>query len=263
MPVYRVSRASMFQSPAVLTVRVGDRAVLTCSQNVRVYPGASINWFIQSGRGRLQFVYTTSKFMPSKGRFSGILDKDPGNYALVIENVQQNDSGIYVCAAQLDSRFGNGSKLVVTAGPVTIFLLSPPSGEIHQTQPVPLVCVVRGASSDSVQIHWNISGDVSKGLVDSGTFDPDGSYSVRSRFQISAERWLSGAVCTCVAGDLTSDGVAAQKELPVFTTDSAAQIFRSTQALYKCGRSLCLGLAFRSQHPLGKILFINAASRII
>ncbi|XP_055487223.1 uncharacterized protein LOC129694527 [Leucoraja erinacea] len=206
-----VSRISMFQSPAVVTVRVGDRAVLICSPNVSVYPGESIDWFTQRGRGRLQFVYKTAKYMPPKGRFSGMLHKDPGKYALVIENVQQNDSGIYVCATQLDRRFGNGSKLVVTAGPVTIFLLSPPSGEIHQTQPVPLVCVVRGVSSDSVQIHWNISGNVSKGLVDSGTFDPDGSYSVRSRFKVSAERWLSGAVCTCVAGNLISHGVAAQK----------------------------------------------------
>ncbi|XP_051901910.1 uncharacterized protein LOC127587543 [Pristis pectinata] len=205
-----VSQAALFQSPPVQTVRVGSRATLNCSRDVGAL--AFISWYKQSDRGHLQFLYRMGRFVGPDGRFSGIVDEESANYTLVIENVQLNDSGIYFCAAHLYSEFGNGSKLVVTADPPTIFLLAPPVDEIPQMKLVPLMCLVRGASSESLLIRWNVSGNISEGVVDPPTFDPDGSYSVRSRFHISAETWRSGAVCTCTAGDLVSDRVAVQKD---------------------------------------------------
>ncbi|XP_059836223.1 immunoglobulin alpha-2 heavy chain-like isoform X2 [Hypanus sabinus] len=150
--------------------------------------------------------------MEAKGRFSGKVDAKSATYSLEITNVQQNDSGIYFCAHQLFGEFGNGSNLVVTAQPPTIFLLAPQADQIARMQLVTLMCLVRGVSSHSLSIRWNISGNTTESRVDPPIFDPDGGYSVRSRFQIPAEIWRSGAVCTCAAGHLVSDNVSAQKD---------------------------------------------------
>ncbi|XP_062888310.1 uncharacterized protein LOC134337323 isoform X1 [Mobula hypostoma] len=205
-----VSQAALFQSPPIQTVRVGGRAVLNCSRDLGVL--AFIHWYKRSDQRHLQFVARVGRFVQAEGRFSGHVDEKSATYSLVIENVQRNDSGIYFCAAQLYGEFGNGSKLVVTAQPPTIYLLAPQADEISRMQLVTLMCLVRGVSSHSLNIRWNISGNITEGLVDPPVFDPDGGYSVSSRFQIPAESWRSGAVCTCATGHLVSDIVSSQKD---------------------------------------------------
>ncbi|XP_059836225.1 Ig heavy chain Mem5-like [Hypanus sabinus] len=205
-----VSQAALFQSPPIQTVHVGGRAILNCSRDLGVL--AFINWYKRSDQRHLQFVSRVGQFVEAEGRFSGQVDEKSATYSLVIENVQQNDSGIYFCADQIYGEFGNGSKLLVTAQSPTIFLLAPQADQIAQMQLVTLMCLVRGMSSHSLSIRWNISGNTTEGRFDPPIFDPDGGYSVRSRFQIPAESWRSGAVCTCAAGQLVSDSVSAQKD---------------------------------------------------
>ncbi|XP_072132462.1 immunoglobulin alpha-2 heavy chain-like [Mobula birostris] len=205
-----VSQAALFQSPPIHIVHLGGRAILNCSRDRGAH--AIINWYKRSNQRHLQFVYSVGRFVEAEGRFSGQVDVKSATYSLVIENVQRNDSGIYFCADQLFGEFGNGSNLVVTAQPPTIFLLPPQADEIPRMQLVTLMCLVRGVSFHSLNIRWNISGDTREGLVDPPIFDPEGGYSVSSRFQIPAERWRSGAVCTCATGHLVSDSVSAQKD---------------------------------------------------
>ncbi|XP_059836221.1 uncharacterized protein LOC132399642 [Hypanus sabinus] len=205
-----MSQAALFQSPPIQTVRVGGRAILNCSRDLGML--AFIKWYKRNDQRHLQFIFTVSRFGKAEGRFSGQVDDKSANYSLEIKNVQQTDSGIYFCADQLYGQFGNGSKLVVTAQPPTIFLLAPQADQIARMQLVTLMCLVRGVSSHSLSIRWNISGNTTEGRVDPPIFDPDGGYSVRSRFQIPAESWRSGAVCTCATGQLVSDSVSAQKD---------------------------------------------------
>ncbi|XP_072918452.1 immunoglobulin kappa light chain-like [Hemitrygon akajei] len=205
-----VSQVALFQSPPIQTVHVGGRAILNCSRDLGVL--ASINWYKRSDQRHLQFVCSVGKYVKAQGRFSGLVDEISATYSLVIENVQRKDSGIYFCADQFYGEFGNGSKLVVTEQPPTIFLLAPQADQIAQMQLVTLMCLVRGVSSHSLSIRWNISGHATEGRVDPPIFDPDGGYSVRSRFQIPVESWRSGTVCTCATGQLVSDSVSAQKD---------------------------------------------------
>ncbi|XP_059837144.1 uncharacterized protein LOC132400082 [Hypanus sabinus] len=200
---------ALFQSPPIQTVHVGDRAILNCSRDLGVLP--YIHWYKRSDQRHLQFVSRVGKFEETKGRFSGQVDEKSATYSLVIEKVQQNDSGIYFCVDQFHGDFGNGSKLVVTAQSPTIFLLAPQEDQIAEKQLVTLMCLVRGVSSHSLRIRWNVSGNTTEGRVDPPIFDPDGGYSVRSRFQIPAESWQSGTVCSCATGHLVSDSVSAQK----------------------------------------------------
>ncbi|XP_059834686.1 immunoglobulin alpha-2 heavy chain-like [Hypanus sabinus] len=205
-----MSQAALFQFPPIQTIPVGGRAILNCSRDTGAF--SSIIWYKRSDQRHLQFVYRVGKFVKAQGRFSGQVDEKSATYSLEIENVQQNDSGIYFCAHQLYGEFGNGSNLVVSAQPPNIFLLAPQADQIAQMQLVTLMCLVRGVSSHSLRIRWNISGNTKEGRVDPPIFDPDGGYSVRSRFQIPVESWRSGAVCSCATGQLVSDSVSARTD---------------------------------------------------
>ncbi|XP_069792498.1 M1-specific T cell receptor beta chain-like [Narcine bancroftii] len=198
------------QALPVQTVCIDCRAILNCQWNG--FEAKIIDWYKQSDHGHMQFIYTTGGFYLPVGRFSGVKENNTKSYSLVIENVWLNDSGIYFCSLQFPRKFGTGTKLVVTADLPTIFLLTPPLEEVARMEMVPLVCLVRGAPSSSLPITWYISGTVSKGQIDSDSFDLDGSYSVRSLFWISAQTWRNGIVCTCGTEGLISDSVSAQKE---------------------------------------------------
>uniref|UniRef100_UPI00398F1FAB immunoglobulin kappa light chain-like n=1 Tax=Pristiophorus japonicus TaxID=55135 RepID=UPI00398F1FAB len=214
-----VSQAVLSQFPALLTADVGSLVKLQC-QSGRLAPGI-VYWYTHWPREGMRLVYKTGRFVTPGGRFSGEVCKQSGNYSLVIDNVQRNDSGRYYCAAPNAGNrtliFGTGTTLVITAGPPVLFLLTPPPAEIPRLERVPLMCLVRGAAPDSSPIRWLVAGRAAEGRSEPGTLEPDGSYTARSVLSVSAETWRSGAVCTCTVpinatGDLLSESVASPGE---------------------------------------------------
>ncbi|XP_078095895.1 uncharacterized protein LOC144510330 [Mustelus asterias] len=88
---------------------------------------------------------------------------------------------------------------------------------------VPLLCLVRGVSPDSFPVLWNVSGRDTEGQTDSGTLEPDGTYTVRSYISLPAETWRSGARCTCTvqvnsSESILSESVSSQRDSPFPTT---------------------------------------------
>ncbi|XP_078390139.1 immunoglobulin lambda-1 light chain-like [Cetorhinus maximus] len=194
-----VSQPVLSQSPPVQTLPAGSRAELSCHTESPLVDYAF--WYRQWWRNDMKLVYTAGKYLPAEGRFSSESSDKAGNYSLLIADTRRNDSGMYYCAIRnYQNRvliIGNGSKLVITEGPPTIFLLTPPEDEIHSMERVPLLCLIRGSSPDSFPVRWNVSGRVTEAQTDPGTIETDGTYTIRSYTSLSAETWSSGALCTC------------------------------------------------------------------
>ncbi|XP_078096046.1 immunoglobulin gamma-1 heavy chain-like [Mustelus asterias] len=206
------------QTPAVLTVSAGSRFEVHC--HTGWFASAVVYWYKQRHHEHLQFVHIVRKHIPGDGRFSGAVNSDSTVYTLIIEDVERNDSGIYYCAARKSNGmsfiFGNGSKLL-TIGPPTIFLLGPPPAEILSMETVPLMCLVSGATSLTLPVHWNVSTRETEGRTDSGVIDSTGVYSIRSQLTVPRESCSKGAVFICsvqttTVENLISEGFSCQQD---------------------------------------------------
>uniref|UniRef100_A0A452H9Q8 Ig-like domain-containing protein n=1 Tax=Gopherus agassizii TaxID=38772 RepID=A0A452H9Q8_9SAUR len=72
----------------------------------------------QAGSLRLQWIYQSSQYATSTGKYSSKVDLTENNFSLNISNVQRNDSGVYYCglsaSVYVQPNFGNGTRLIVT-----------------------------------------------------------------------------------------------------------------------------------------------------
>ncbi|XP_067878566.1 immunoglobulin kappa light chain-like [Heterodontus francisci] len=204
------------QSPFTVTAEVGHTVELTCNQTYEVILVTSYFWYKQLVGEAPRLIDippcdgTDCKFISKKGN---------SKYELIlkIHNVQVNDSGSYYCAYRDGyAPLQNGSKLLVgdSSTNKTALLVFVPPGEIHLRETVPFVCLVSGVSSKQIVIFWNISGQLTEGRSDSGTMQPDGTYSIRSHVMVSGENWRSGGVCTCIA-ELGSPGKSWTKSVSI------------------------------------------------
>ncbi|XP_067878564.1 immunoglobulin kappa light chain-like isoform X2 [Heterodontus francisci] len=210
------SEPFLSQSPFTVTAEVGQTVELTCHQRYQVLLVTSYFWYKQLVGEAPRLIDippcdgTDCKFTSKKGNSKYELK-------LEIRNVQVNDSGSYYCA-YMDSYapLQNGPTLLVgdSSTNKTAMLVFVPPGELHLRETVPLVCLVSGVSSKQIVIFWNISGQLTEGRSDSGTMQPDGTYSIRSHVMVSAESWRSGGVCTCIA-ELGSPGKSWTKSVSI------------------------------------------------
>ncbi|XP_078095902.1 Ig heavy chain Mem5-like isoform X2 [Mustelus asterias] len=220
-----VSQATLSQSPPVQTLPAGSPVNLSC--RIQGQAASYVHWYRQRERNDMDLVYTAFQNSRTEGRFSSEISEKAGICSLIIADSQKNDSGMYYCAIpnyqNMVQIFGNGSKLVITAGSPTIFLLTPPLDEIPAMERVPLLCLVRGVSPDSFAVRWNVSGRDTEGQSDSGTLEPDGTYTIRSYISLSVETWRSGTHCTYAvqvnSGEsILIESVSSQRDSPSPTT---------------------------------------------
>ncbi|XP_067878813.1 uncharacterized protein [Heterodontus francisci] len=204
------------QSPFTVTAEVGQPVELTCHQPYEVEVVTSYFWYKQLVGEAPRLIdippceATDCKFTSKKGN---------SKYELILEirNVQVNDSGSYYCADRDGyAPLQNGPTLLVgdSSTDKTALLVFVPPGELHLRETVPLVCLVSGVSSKQIVIFWNISGQLTEGRSDSGTMQPDGTYSIRSHVMVSGESRRSGGVCTCIA-ELGSPGKSWTKSVSI------------------------------------------------
>ncbi|XP_067878816.1 uncharacterized protein [Heterodontus francisci] len=195
------------QSPFTVTAEVGQTVELACHQNYQVEVVTSYFWCKQLVGETPRLIDippcdgTDCKFVSKKG-------ENEHELILEIRNVQVNDSGSYYCADRDGyAPLQNGPTLLVgdSSTNKTALLVFVPPGELHLRETVPLLCLVSGVSSKQIVIFWNISGQHTEGWSDSGTIQPDGTYSIRSHVMVSGESWSSDDVCTCIA-ELGSPG---------------------------------------------------------
>ncbi|XP_078097085.1 uncharacterized protein LOC144510901 [Mustelus asterias] len=220
--VLTVSQSIVTQFPPVLSLAEGSSVKLSC--RIQGSRTAIVFWYMQPARKDITLVYRAGKYLKAFDRFSSEILENKNIYSLIIAETRRDDSGMYYCAIRNQQMgsviFGNGSKLVITAGSPAVFLLIPPLDEIPAMEWVPLLCLVRGVSADSFSVRWNVSGRETGGMTDSGTMEQDGTYTVRSYISFSAETWSSGIQCTCAVRinsneSILSESVSSQRNIPV------------------------------------------------
>ncbi|XP_029996162.1 immunoglobulin lambda-1 light chain-like [Sphaeramia orbicularis] len=197
------------QTPAVLTVSVGQEVVLKC--NIQGLPGNTVYWYKQVPGEAPQYVlyFYHGGSSPSYGtgfssdRFNS---KTTSNidYQFIIIRAEVGDSAQYFCQAWDGSAneavFGPGTKLTVTSSsvPPPVLTVFPPSAAELQSNKATLVCL----SSQSVafaHVTWLAAGSpLSTGISTSTAVQqPDQTFQISSYLSIQTSDWNTDQVYTC------------------------------------------------------------------
>ncbi|CAM9122661.1 unnamed protein product [Bubo scandiacus] len=100
------------QRQGQLWVRPGETAELSCHTS---HASDSVNWYKEKPDGGLYWIYWSSEFSFTKGKYLG-KKKSQWIFSLSISPVQREDSGVYYCSSSdFFPLFGNGTRLIVTS----------------------------------------------------------------------------------------------------------------------------------------------------
>ncbi|KAM9114608.1 M1-specific T cell receptor beta chain-like isoform 2-T2 [Pangshura tecta] len=192
----------ILQSPAQVWRTPGQTAQLHCSPSTKEW---SVVWYKEQQSGSLQWIYQSSRYATSNGKYSSKVDLTANNFSLNISNVQKNDSGIYYCgfSASLYAQpnFGTGTRLIVTdASEPSLSILVPSAPEDAELpRVIPLLCLLSGFTPPWSAVLWGLGEEASEGLTDAGAIDGNGVFSVWSLTTIPPETWNQETICTCTA----------------------------------------------------------------
>ncbi|XP_072139900.1 uncharacterized protein [Mobula birostris] len=187
------------ESASVVTAHVGQTVELSCELTYRLEVASNVFWYKQRADEPLVAIKSTDG---RKTDCRTTYKKGPGDHTSVLEirDVRVEDAGSYHCfGTDSYTTFAKGHTLLVGDSSTnrTYMLIFALPSETNRS--IALVCLVGGLSSNQIVIYWNISGQTMEGWSNTGTLDPDKSYSVRSQVLIPVETWRSGGVCTCIA----------------------------------------------------------------
>ncbi|XP_021232237.1 uncharacterized protein LOC110387884 [Numida meleagris] len=188
------------QRPAQLWVRPGDTVELNCStgseRDVDRY--RSVNWYREQLDSSLLFIYRSSNYSRSDGKYSG-MSRAGDSFSLRISAVQREDSGFYYCGSNASPlEFGDGTRLVVTdATEPTLSIFLPVDVDLNEPPPaaIPLLCHLYDVPEGWDTVRWH-HGNVTPVTVTS--MDERGVLSTWSLTWLPAEPWHGTVGCTAV-----------------------------------------------------------------
>uniref|UniRef100_A0A3Q2XG71 Ig-like domain-containing protein n=1 Tax=Hippocampus comes TaxID=109280 RepID=A0A3Q2XG71_HIPCM len=197
------------QTPAVLTVPVGQQVVFNC--DIQRDDGYVVSFYKQVPGDAPQFVlyYYHTHSSPSLGggfpssRFDA-KSSSPTNYKLIIKQAEVGDSAEYYCSTWDSAAsvlvFGGGTKLFVTSSdlPAPVVTVFPPASAELQSKNATLVCVAT-QSSPYADVTWLAHGVPVSGAI---TTDPavrqaDQSYKISSYLTVETSEWNTDTAYTC------------------------------------------------------------------
>ncbi|XP_078288108.1 immunoglobulin lambda-1 light chain-like [Rhinoraja longicauda] len=182
----------------VVTADVGQTVKLSCELLYELSSQTHVFWYKQRV-DETPTVITTTGCTHTVCR--GTLERGSGYKTSILEirDVQAEDWGFYYCSGRIGhTSFQKGPTLLVgdsSTDKTSLLVLVPP---FEPSGPVPLLCLVSDLSSNMVVVYWDIAGQLADGRSDTGTAEPDQSYSVRSQVLVPSGVWRGGGVCTCV-----------------------------------------------------------------
>ncbi|XP_036080169.1 immunoglobulin kappa light chain-like isoform X6 [Rousettus aegyptiacus] len=188
------------QSPALLSVALGDKVTITCKASQDI--DDDMNWYQQKPEApKLLIREATTRHSGVPSRFSG---SGYGiDFTLTINNMEPEDVAYYFC--QQDDAFpwtfGQGTKLEIkrdVAKPSTFIF--PPSQEQLQTGSASVVCFLNGFYPREINVEWKVDGVVqTKGIQNSATEQDskDNTYSLSSTLTLSSSEYKSHNVYAC------------------------------------------------------------------
>ncbi|XP_051927719.1 immunoglobulin lambda-1 light chain-like [Hippocampus zosterae] len=203
------------QTPAVLTVPVGQQVVFNCDIQGNV--DYVVSFYKQVPGNAPQFVLFHSYVSSSPARGVGFpssrFDAKSSswrNYKLIIKQAEVGDSAEYYCstwdnAAAVKTNgftvvFGGGTKLFVTSSdlPAPLVTVFPPASAELQSKNATLVCVATQLSPYA-DVTWLARGIPVSGAV---TTDPavrqaDQTYKISSYLTVETSDWNTDTAYTC------------------------------------------------------------------
>nr|7DNH_L Chain L, The light chain of 2H3 Fab fragment [Mus musculus] len=198
----------MTQSPASLSVSVGETVTITCRASENIY--SNLIWYQQKqGKSPQLLVYAATNLadgVPS--RFSG--SGSGTQYSLKINSLQSEDFGSYYCQHFWGTplTFGAGTKLEIkradAAPTVSIF---PPSSEQLTSGGASVVCFLNNFYPKDINVKWKIDGsERQNGVLNSWTDQDskDSTYSMSSTLTLTKDEYERHNSYTCEATHKTS-----------------------------------------------------------
>nr|AAY83834.1 immunoglobulin kappa light chain [Mus musculus] len=198
----------MTQSPASLSVSVGETVTITCRASENIY--SNLAWYQQKqGKSPQLLVYAATNLadgVPS--RFSG--SGSGTQYSLKINSLQSEDFGSYYCQHFWGTpwTFGGGTKLEIkradAAPTVSIF---PPSSEQLTSGGASVVCFLNNFYPKDINVKWKIDGsERQNGVLNSWTDQDskDSTYSMSSTLTLTNDEYERHNSYTCEATHKTS-----------------------------------------------------------
>nr|AAH02112.1 Igk protein [Mus musculus] len=198
----------MTQSPASLSVSVGETVTITCRASENIY--SNLAWYQQKqGKSPQLLVYAATNLadgVPS--RFSG--SGSGTQYSLTINSLQSEDFGSYYCQHFWGTpfTFGGGTKVGIkradAAPTVSIF---PPSSEQLTSGGASVVCFLNNFYPKDINVKWKIDGsERQNGVLNSWTDQDskDSTYSMSSTLTLTKDEYERHNSYTCEATHKTS-----------------------------------------------------------
>nr|8CZ5_L Chain L, Fab 2D9 Light Chain [Mus musculus] len=198
----------MTQTPASLSVSVGETVTITCRASDNIY--SNLAWYQQKqGKSPQLLVFAATNLadgVPS--RFSG--SGSGTQYSLKINSLQSEDFGNYYCQHfwGIPWTFGGGTKLELkradAAPTVSIF---PPSSEQLTSGGASVVCFLNNFYPKDINVKWKIDGsERQNGVLNSWTDQDskDSTYSMSSTLTLTKDEYERHNSYTCEATHKTS-----------------------------------------------------------
>nr|3CXD_L Chain L, Fab fragment of anti-osteopontin antibody 23C3, Light chain [Mus musculus]3DSF_L Chain L, Fab fragment of anti-osteopontin antibody 23C3, Light chain [Mus musculus] len=198
----------MTQSPASLSVSVGETVTITCRASENIY--SFLAWYQQKqGKSPQLLVYAATNLadgVPS--RFSG--SGSGTQFSLKINSLQSEDFGTYYCQHFWGTpfTFGSGTKLEIkrsdAAPTVSIF---PPSAAQLSSGGGSVVCFLNNFYPKDINVKWKIDGaERGNGVLNSWTSQDsaDSTYSMSSTLTSGGDEYERHNSYTCEATHKTS-----------------------------------------------------------
>nr|6BZU_B Chain B, 19B3 Light Chain [Mus musculus]6BZU_D Chain D, 19B3 Light Chain [Mus musculus]6BZU_F Chain F, 19B3 Light Chain [Mus musculus]6BZU_H Chain H, 19B3 Light Chain [Mus musculus] len=193
------------QSPASLTVSLGQRATMSCrsSESVDAHGYSFLHWYQQKpGQPPKLLIYLASNLESGvPARFSGSGSRT--DFTLTIDPVEADDAATYSCLKNNEDpwTFGGGTKLEITradaAPTVSIF---PPSSEQLTSGTASVVCLLNNFYPREAKVQWKVDNALQSGNSQESVTEQDSkdsTYSLSSTLTLSKADYEKHKVYAC------------------------------------------------------------------